>query len=164
MANLAHKIKLCFIQLGKPTQNTTLEERFNGIYRKELLNARLFTDLEQVRDQTQQWIWGYNNVRPHESLGNKPLVAFLKQRELTVPCLKLGMHLKEKKLYLPTLRFRGVLQTHMTSEIFMVTKVLIDLFIKTQVDKKDRCTNRFTRTIQRISSFDLHRKYRNFIL
>ena len=50
-----HKIKLCFIQSGKPTQNT-LVERFNGSYRKELLNAHLFTDLEQVRDQTQQWI------------------------------------------------------------------------------------------------------------
>ncbi len=46
-----HKIKLCFIQLGKPTQNT-LVERFNGSYRKELLNVHLFTDLEQVRDQT----------------------------------------------------------------------------------------------------------------
>ena len=49
-----HKIKLCFIQLGKPTQNT-LVERFNGNYRKELLNAHLFTDLEQVRNQTRQW-------------------------------------------------------------------------------------------------------------
>ncbi len=50
-----HEIKLCFIQLGKLTQNT-LVERFNGIYRKELLNAHLFTDLEQGRDQTQQWM------------------------------------------------------------------------------------------------------------
>ncbi len=93
-----HKIKLCFIQLGKPTQNT-LVERFNGSYRKELLNARLFTDLNQVRDQTQQWIWGYNNIRPHESLGNKSPVAFLKQRGVTVPSLNVDMHLKEKTIF-----------------------------------------------------------------
>ena len=77
-------------------------ERFNGIYRKELLNAHLFTDLEQVRDQTQQWIWGYNNVRPHESLGNKSPVAFLKQRGLSVPSLNVDMHLKEKTIFINT--------------------------------------------------------------
>ena len=70
----------------------------------------LFTDLDQVRDQTQQWIWGYNNVRPHESLGNKPPVAFLKQRELTVPSLNLDMYLKDKTINLLMLRFRGGLQ------------------------------------------------------
>ncbi len=97
-----HKIELCFIELcfiqpRKPTQNT-LVERFNGSYRKELLNAHLFTDLEQGRDQTQQWIWAYNNIRPHESLGNKPPVAFLKQRGVTVPNLNVDMHLKEKTI------------------------------------------------------------------
>ncbi len=69
-------------EVGKPAKNT-LVKRFNGVYRKELLNAHLCTDLEQVRDQTQQWIWAYNNIRPHESLGNKPPVTLLKQRGVT---------------------------------------------------------------------------------
>ena len=65
---------------------------------KNYYNAHLFTDLEQVRDQTQQWIWGYTNIRPHESLGNNPSVTFLKQRGVTVPSLNVDMHLKEKTI------------------------------------------------------------------
>ena len=89
-----HKIKLCFIQLGKPTQNTPVE-RFNGSYTIMPIYSPI---IEQVRDQTQQWIWDYNNIRPHESLGNKPPVTFLKQRGVTVPSLNVDMHLKEKTI------------------------------------------------------------------
>jgi len=90
-----HKIKICFIQAGKPTQNTLIE-RFNGIYRKELLNAHLFTELDQVRDQTQQWIWEFNNVRPHEALGNKPPVRFMTERRKTsFPSLIMDDYLKK---------------------------------------------------------------------
>ena len=37
----------------------------------ELLNAYVFKNLKQVRQQTQQWQYDYNQNRPHEALDNK---------------------------------------------------------------------------------------------
>ena len=74
-----HRIKICFIQPGKPTQNSLIE-RFNGNYRKEVLNANLFYSLNQVRDETQNWLEHYNYKRPHEGLGNLSPINFLKKR------------------------------------------------------------------------------------
>lgn len=79
----SHRIKICFIQPGKPTQNSFVE-RFNGIFRKEVLNANLFMRLNDVRDKAQDWIWEYNNVRPHESLLNKSPVEFVRNRRKDV--------------------------------------------------------------------------------
>lgn len=94
-----HQIKLCFIQPGKPTQNS-LVERFNGIYRKEVLNAHLFTDLNQVRDQTQQWLWEYNHIRPHESLGHQSPVDFVRKRgKQRKPSLQLDYHLLKETIF-----------------------------------------------------------------
>ena len=93
-----HKIKPCFIQPNKPTQNPLIE-RLNGIYRKELLNAHLFSDLDELRDKTQRWIWNYNNVRPHESLGNKSPVLFNKQRGMNTPSLIMDMQLEEEFIF-----------------------------------------------------------------
>jgi putative transposase len=69
-------IDLKFIQKGKPSQNGYIE-RFNRSYREEVLSAYLFESIEDVRDITNQWIWEYNNIRPHDSLMNLPPTKFL---------------------------------------------------------------------------------------
>lgn len=66
-----------YIQPGKPTQNAFIE-RFNGTYRREILNAYLFNSFSEVKAITQQWLDHYNNVRPHSALGNIPPLQFNK--------------------------------------------------------------------------------------
>ncbi|MGI4872188.1 MAG: IS3 family transposase [Janthinobacterium lividum] len=61
------QIELHWIQPASPTQNATIE-RFNGSFRRELLNATLFTSLRQVREHCQLWQYDYNHLRPHQSL------------------------------------------------------------------------------------------------
>ena len=94
-----HKIKICFIQPGKPTQNSLIE-RFNGSYRKEVLNTHLFLELNQVRDQTQKWLYEYNNIRPHKSLGYKSPIEFVKKRrKARFPSLAIDKHLMENTTF-----------------------------------------------------------------
>jgi putative transposase len=65
------KIRIYYIQPGKPMQNGYIE-RFNGSYRREILDSYLFFDLEEVRQLTNEWIEHYNTKRPHEALANLP--------------------------------------------------------------------------------------------
>lgn len=66
-------IELWYIQPGNPQQNGYVE-RFNRTMRYELLNQCLFESIEQVKQQSTQWIWMYNNVRPHMANGGMPPV------------------------------------------------------------------------------------------
>ena len=74
-----HNIEIKYTQPGKPTQNAFVE-RFNGSYRREILNAYIFYSLEQVRKITEIWRMGYNTVRPHESLSNLPPVQYASKK------------------------------------------------------------------------------------
>ncbi len=58
-----------FIKSGKPTQNAFIE-RFNPIYRTEILDFYLFKTLNEARKITEHWLTKYNSQRPHESLNN----------------------------------------------------------------------------------------------
>ena len=64
-----HAVKIEYIQPGKPAQNGFVE-RFNRTYREEVLDAYLFSSLEEARRITADWLHDYNSIRPHASLGN----------------------------------------------------------------------------------------------
>jgi putative transposase len=64
-----HGVERRFIQPGRPMQNG-LVERLNRTYRQEVLNCYVFETLGEVRQMTAEWITRYNEIRPHESLGN----------------------------------------------------------------------------------------------
>jgi putative transposase len=54
--------------------------RFNRCFREEVLDAFCFDRLQKAKTMAHAWLWIYNNVRPHSSLGYKPQVAFLDER------------------------------------------------------------------------------------
>lgn len=64
-----HKVRLDFIQPGKPTQNAFVES-FNGKFRDECLNQHWFVSLRHARAEIAIWRDDYNNIRPHSALAN----------------------------------------------------------------------------------------------
>lgn len=64
-----HDVKIDYIKPGCPYQNAYIE-RFNRTYRDEILDLYLFTNLQEVKALTANWITLYNNERPHDSLND----------------------------------------------------------------------------------------------
>jgi putative transposase len=75
----AHMVVLAFIQPGKPAQNAFIE-RFNRTYREEVLDAYLFSTIQEVQTITQDWLEEYNTIRPHAALGGLPPYQYLSNR------------------------------------------------------------------------------------
>ena len=75
-----NKVRLAFIQPGKPTQNAFIE-RFNKTYREEVLKAHLFHSLEDVREITWWWMMDYNEERPHTATNRVPPTVYRRQIE-----------------------------------------------------------------------------------
>jgi putative transposase len=67
----AMDIELMYIQPGKPTQNAYIE-RFNRTARNEWLNMHIFDSIEHAQSLATEWMWVYNNERPHSSIGGIP--------------------------------------------------------------------------------------------
>ena len=72
-------VKLHYIQPGKPTQNAYIE-RFNRTFRREVLDAHLFSSLSEVREIVHEWMIAYNEERLHQALGNVPPRVFCQQQ------------------------------------------------------------------------------------
>lgn len=71
-----HQITLLYIQPGKPTQNAYIE-RFNRTARHEWLDLYLFNSIEHAQNLATEWLWTYNNERPHTAIGGVPPTRLL---------------------------------------------------------------------------------------
>lgn len=67
----AQRITLLYIQPGKPTRNAYIE-RFNRTVRHEWLDLHLFETVAQAQQLATNWLWTYNNERPHTAIGRVP--------------------------------------------------------------------------------------------
>jgi len=75
--SVLNKITLLYIQPGKPTQNAYIE-RFNRTARHEWLELNLFDTIEHAQWLATEWLWSYNNERPHTAIGGIPPRQLLK--------------------------------------------------------------------------------------
>ena len=78
------KVRLHFIQPGKPTQNAFIES-FNGRFRDECLNENEFASLAHARSIIETWRWDYNANRPHKPFGNLTPEEFARGLQITLP-------------------------------------------------------------------------------
>lgn len=84
-----HGIEIRYIQPGKPNHQNAFIERFNKSYRNEVLDAHLFSTLEQVREITERWMKIYNEIRPHRALGRIPPAMYVRNLKLENSSLEL---------------------------------------------------------------------------
>lgn len=68
-------VQLAFSRPGKPTDNAHIEA-FNGRLRQECLNHHWFLSLHDARSKIEDWLYTYNESRPHCALDWLTLAEF----------------------------------------------------------------------------------------
>lgn len=68
-------VKFDFIEPGRPMQNSFIE-RFNGSFRRGVVDMHVFRNLSEVREQAERWLADCNREVPHYSLGGLTPVEF----------------------------------------------------------------------------------------
>jgi len=71
-----HRVRLHFIQPGKPVQNAFIES-FNGKFRDECLNEHWFLSLQEAQLVIEAWRREYNEERTHNSIGDVTPMGFI---------------------------------------------------------------------------------------
>ncbi len=61
-------------------------ERLNGSMRREFFDAYLFDTLAEVKTMTEEWVYDYNNHRPHSILGKLSPIEYLDKYNLEKSC------------------------------------------------------------------------------
>ena len=90
-------IGIKYIQPGKPVQNAYIE-RFNRLFREDVLDAYIFDNIDQVKILADKWMDDYNNHHPHSSLNkmspkkyaqtfSQEDIFLRKQHKITEKCL-----------------------------------------------------------------------------
>jgi transposase InsO family protein len=64
--------KASYIEPGSPWENGYCES-FNSKLRDEFLNGEIFYSMKEIRVLAERWCVHYNTIRPHSSLGYRPL-------------------------------------------------------------------------------------------
>jgi Integrase core domain len=59
-----------------PTDNAFIE-RFNSKFRAQCLNAHQFMSLDDARRKMEDWPKDYNEVRPHNAIGNRTPISLI---------------------------------------------------------------------------------------
>jgi len=72
-----NKVVLDFSRPGAPTDNAFIES-FNARLRSECLNQHWFADLDDARQKVESWRCDYNEVRPHNAIGDRPPMALIR--------------------------------------------------------------------------------------
>ena len=65
---------------GKPMQNGYIE-RLNRTFREDVLDAYLFTTIQQFNVIAEQWMDDFNQYHPHKALNNKSPIEFADRRQ-----------------------------------------------------------------------------------